>query len=77
MHTHYSTFTTIRIEGAILPPDLLQRIADGDAEIGGLSSEAYRLARGEKLNEAIRGYIASIGNFVPEQLDREMVVIEA
>lgn len=31
----------------------------------------------EKLNEAIRGYIASIGNFVPEQLDREMVVIEA
>jgi len=53
MHTHYSTFTTIRIEGAILPPDLLQRIADGDAEIGGLSPEAYRLARGEKLNEAI------------------------
>jgi len=31
----------------------------------------------ERLNEAIRGYIASIGNFVPEQLDREMVVIEA
>jgi hypothetical protein len=47
------TFTTIRIEGAILPPDLLQRIADGDASIEGLTPEAYHLAKGEKINEAI------------------------
>jgi hypothetical protein len=56
MHTTYrSTFTTIRIEGAILPPDLLQRIADGDANIEAqsVSPDAYHLAKGEKINEAI------------------------
>ncbi len=54
MHTStHTTFTTIRIEGAILPPDLLQRIADGDASVDGLSSDAYHLAKGEKINEAI------------------------
>ena len=31
----------------------------------------------ERLNEAIRGYIAAVGNFVPEQLDRQMVVMDA
>jgi len=54
MPTHHrSTFTTIRTEGAILPTDLLQRIADGDASLGGLTPEAYHLASGEKINEAI------------------------
>jgi hypothetical protein len=54
MPTHHrSTFTTIRTEGAILPADLLQRIADGDASLGGLAPEAYHLAAGEKINEAI------------------------
>lgn len=56
MHTSaHSTFTTIRIEGAILPPDLLQRIADGDAslEARSVSPESYHLAKGEKINEAI------------------------
>ncbi|CAG0971027.1 hypothetical protein ANRL3_01501 [Anaerolineae bacterium] len=56
MHaTNHSPFTTIRIEGAILPPDLLQRIADGDAslEARSVSPEAYHLAKGEKINEAI------------------------
>ena len=28
----------------------------------------------ERLEEAIRGYIAAINNFVPERLDREVVV---
>ena len=50
---HRSTFTTIRTEGAILPADLLQRIAEGDASLGGLTPEAYHLAAGEKINEAI------------------------
>jgi hypothetical protein len=45
-------FTTLRTEGAILPADLLQRVADGDASLGGLTPESYHLS-GEKLNEAI------------------------
>ncbi len=54
MHTTYrSTFTTIRVEGAILPPDLLQRIADGDPDLEGLTPESYHLAKGEKINEAV------------------------
>ncbi|MCL4528589.1 MAG: hypothetical protein M1282_04160 [Chloroflexi bacterium] len=51
--TNRYIFATIRIEGAILPPDLLQRIADGDASVEGLSPDAYHLATGEKINEAI------------------------
>lgn len=47
------TFTTLRVEGAILPPDLLQRVADGDLALEGLTQEAYHLDAGEKLNEAI------------------------
>jgi len=46
-------FTTIRTEGSILPPDLLQRIAAGDHGLDGLAPEDYHLAKGERLNEAI------------------------
>lgn len=46
-------FTTIRTEGALLPPDLLQRIADGDSKLEGLTSEAYHLAADERLGEAV------------------------
>ena len=46
-------FLTIRTEGAILPPDVLRRIAGGDPDVPGLRSEDYGLAPGEKLNEAI------------------------
>lgn len=45
------TFTTIRTEGALLPADLLQRIAAGQV-LDYLTPEAYHLS-GEKLNEAI------------------------
>jgi hypothetical protein len=45
------TFATVHIEGAILPADLLQRVAAGDARLEGLRAEDYHLA-GEKLNEA-------------------------
>src|SRR6266702_3955372 len=45
-------FTTMRSEGAILPTDLLQRVAQGDTTLGGLTPDAYHLS-GEKLNEAI------------------------
>jgi hypothetical protein len=46
-------FTTIRTEGALLPPELLQRIADGDRDLEGLTSEAYHLAANERLGEAV------------------------
>ncbi len=45
-------FTTIRTEGALLPPDLLQRIVDGDPSLSGLTAESYHRP-GEKLNEVI------------------------
>jgi len=46
-------FTTIRVEGAILPPDLLQRISEGDVELEGLSPADYHLLPGETINEAV------------------------
>ena len=45
-------FSTIRAEGALLPIDLLQRVAAGDKTLAGLTPEAYHLNAGEKLNEA-------------------------
>ena len=49
-----NTFTTIRTEGAILPPDLLQRVSDPSASsLEGLQPSDYHLLAGEKLNEAI------------------------
>ena len=47
-----STFTTVTTEGAILPADLLQRIAEG-RELEGLRPADYHLAPNERLNEAI------------------------
>ncbi len=46
-------FTTIRSEGALLPSDFLQRIAEGDKQIPGLAPETYHLPPREKLSEAI------------------------
>lgn len=51
MSSRADAFSTVRIEGAILPADLLQRVAAGDAGLRGLRPEDYHLA-GEKLNEA-------------------------
>jgi hypothetical protein len=45
-------FTTIRSEGALLPPDFLRQIAEGRDKIPGLTPEAYHLAGTERLNEA-------------------------
>jgi phage repressor protein C with HTH and peptisase S24 domain len=46
-------FTTIRTEGAVLPPDLLARVAAGDRSLPGLEPAAYHLEPGDRLNEAI------------------------
>jgi len=54
MRTRTSTiFTTIRAEGGLLPASLLQRIADGDGDLTGLTPEDYHLIPGERLNEVI------------------------
>lgn len=46
-----NTFPCVRVEGSILPTDLLQRVAGGDARLDGLRAEDYGLV-GEKVNEA-------------------------
>jgi hypothetical protein len=46
-------FTTIRVEGAILPAGILKRVAAGDTSLGGLDENSYHLTSGEKINEAI------------------------
>lgn len=50
---HRSNFITVKTEGAILPPDLLERIHEGDRNLEGLQPEDYHLQAGERLNEAI------------------------
>ncbi len=46
-----SQYLTIKTEGAILPADLLQRLAEG--KLDGLKPEQYHLSPNERLNEAI------------------------
>ena len=45
-------FSTVTSSGMLLPLDLLVRIADGDANLPGLTPDAYHLRSGERLNEA-------------------------
>jgi hypothetical protein len=47
-----SAFLTVKTEGALLPADLLKRLAEGDKEIEGLSPESYHLDPSDKINEA-------------------------
>ncbi len=49
----HTIFTTVRSEGAILPADLLTRIATLDPNLPGLTPDSYNLLKSEKLNEAI------------------------
>ncbi|MBX5458138.1 MAG: N-6 DNA methylase, partial [Thermogemmatispora sp.] len=46
------TFSTVDSEGALLPPDLLERIKRWDESLGGLNPADYHLP-GERLNEVI------------------------
>jgi len=46
-------FTTIQTQGALLPADLLQRIAERDRDLNGLSEAEYHLIPGERFNEVI------------------------
>ncbi|MDD4027395.1 MAG: N-6 DNA methylase, partial [Candidatus Shapirobacteria bacterium] len=45
-------FNNVRTEGAILPPELLQRLVSGDTTLEGLKPTDYHLSPGERLNEA-------------------------
>jgi N-6 DNA Methylase len=57
-------FQTIRSEGGLLPADLLQRVAQGDRELGGVRAEDYHL-RDLPLNEAIvRSWNRLVGAWV-------------
>src|SRR4051812_5302548 len=47
-----STFPTVMSEGALLPIDVLQRVAQFESSLGGMSAEDYHFD-GEKLNEMI------------------------
>jgi hypothetical protein len=53
LRSHDDRFVTVRTEGGLLPADLLARVAEGDRDLDGLTPEAYHLAAGERLNEAI------------------------
>ena len=64
--TQRNLFTTIRTEGAILPPDVLQRISDGDNSLPGLSANDYHLVGNEKLNEAISAMLSAEGPYLLE-----------
>lgn len=48
-----ANFTTIRVEGAILPIDLLERIAKNEKGIEGLKEEDYHLLPGDTVKDAI------------------------
>lgn len=46
-------FETLTTEGALLPSDFLQRLAQRDREVPGVTPDAYHLGSGERINEAI------------------------
>ncbi len=47
-----SIFSTVRTEGAILPPELLMRLINGDSTLDGVKPQDYHLSPSERLNEA-------------------------
>lgn len=47
-----SAYATIRTEGALLPADILARIASADPALGGLDPGSYHLDPSEKIGEA-------------------------
>jgi hypothetical protein len=46
-------FISVSVEGAVLPSDLLRRIAAGDPNVEGLRPKDYFLPPGERINEAV------------------------
>lgn len=52
MSKRSSIFSTVRTEGAILPPELLMRVLNGDPTLDGVRPSDYHLSPAERLNEA-------------------------
>jgi len=48
-------FAAVRTEGGLLPPDLIQRVAAGDASLPGLDSASYHLRKGRGLTRRSPG----------------------
>ncbi len=67
-----SSFTSVRTEGALLPPDILARIAAGDTSLGGLDQASYHLPPSEKIGEAInRAWNRLLARWAAFRSDRE------
>ena len=47
-----ATYVGVRIQGGLLPAEVLFRLAAGDADLGGLRSGDYHLASHESVREA-------------------------
>ena len=47
-----TSLTAVRVEGSVLPADLLDRVGAGDAALGGLSSKDYHLPANETPRQA-------------------------
>ncbi len=60
-------FTTVRSEGGLLPADFLQRIANGDRSLDGLTPESAPIARTaqDKIAEMVRRIVE---HFHPEKI---------
>src|SRR5579884_3788271 len=72
MRSSRELFTTVRSEGAILPGDLLQRIAGNDGDLSGLKPSDYHLLPSERLNEAInRAWNRLLGAWATFEAARE------
>ncbi|MFB3786020.1 MAG: Eco57I restriction-modification methylase domain-containing protein [bacterium] len=70
-------FTTIHTEGSILPTDLLQRVSNWDASLGGLRAEDYHLSAGVRINEEInRSWNNLLGDWKTFQKHRQQLQAE-
>lgn len=52
MSKTYSSLSTVRVEGALFPAEMLQRIVNTDSTLEGLKPTDYHLSPSERLNEA-------------------------
>ncbi len=48
-----STFSAVRTEGGLLPPEILSRILAGDPDLPGTDQAAYHVPKGERVGEAV------------------------
>src|SRR5581483_8105886 len=56
-------FPTVRTEGGLLPPDVLQRIVEADAELGGFGAGDYGLEGRERPRDAVSRAWGRVRNY--------------